>query len=110
MRIRSGKLSTKNTSRSSASARTQNTTALRHPPPATFYIPYRQMDDAGGMTYEIRTHSKIASVLAGVRAAGGIHRQGLPLVDVRTQTEQIDATMHRNEFSRRSPPVSACWR
>ncbi len=72
--------------------------SLRHPPPATFYIPYRQMDDAGGMTYEIRTHSNIASVLAGVRAAVQSIDKDLPLVDVRTQTEQIDATMQQERI------------
>jgi predicted permease len=72
--------------------------SMRQVPPATFYVPYRQMEDAGGLTYEIRTHTNAASILAGIRAAVQSIDRDLPLVDVRTQTEQIDATMQQERI------------
>src|ERR1700761_2994729 len=67
--------------------------SLRKAPPETFYVPYRQMDSVGAMTYEIRTRANVAGVLAGVRdAIGGIDKD-LPLIDPRTQEEQIRATL-----------------
>ncbi|HTU34478.1 MAG TPA: ABC transporter permease [Candidatus Acidoferrum sp.] len=72
--------------------------SLRQAPPATFYVPYRQMEAAGGMTYEIRTQTNTASILAAVRAAVQSIDRDLPLVDVRTQTEQIDATMQQERI------------
>ncbi|MGA8037128.1 MAG: ABC transporter permease [Candidatus Acidiferrales bacterium] len=72
--------------------------SLRKAPPPTFYIPYRQMEDAGGMTYEIRMKTSTLSVLAAVRAAVQSIDKDLPLADVRTQTEQIDATMQEERI------------
>jgi predicted permease len=72
--------------------------SLRQAPPSTYYIPYRQMEDAGGLTYEIRTHANTASVLTSVRAAVQSIDKDLPLTDVRTQTEQIDATMQQERI------------
>jgi predicted permease len=73
---------------------------LRSEPPATFFVPYRQMEDAGGMTYEVRTREPIGSVLPGIREAIQSVDKDLPLVDVRTQTEQIaDTLSHERLFA-----------
>jgi predicted permease len=66
---------------------------LRADPPPTFYIPYRQGEDAGHMTFEIRTKGKPASVVNAIREVVQSVDKDLPLVDVRTQVEQIDETM-----------------
>ena len=72
--------------------------SLRQSPPVTFYIPYLQQEDAGGMTYEIRTHAKAASVLSAVRDAVRSIDKDLPLIDIRTQEEQIEATMQQERI------------
>jgi len=72
--------------------------SLRNPPPPTFYVPYRQENEAGGMTYQIRTHANIGSVVAGVREAIRSIDSDLPLIDVRTQKEQIEATMQEERI------------
>jgi predicted permease len=66
---------------------------LRTDPPPTFYFPYRQGEDAGHMTFEIRTKGKPASVVSAIREVVQSVDKDLPLVDVRTQVEQIDETM-----------------
>ncbi len=73
-----------------ADTRYQN---LREQPPPTFYVPYKQLDYAGGMTYEVRTHANPTDVLAGIRETVRAIDSGLPVSNVRTQTEQIAATL-----------------
>ena len=72
--------------------------SLRSAPPATFYVPFRQMEDAGGMTYEVRTQSNAAGVLGGIRGAVESIDKDLPLINIRTQTEQIDATLSQERI------------
>ena len=72
--------------------------SLRNPPPATFYLPFRQQNEAGGMTYQIRTHASAGSVIAGVREAIRSIDPDLPLIDVRTQADQIAATMQQERI------------
>ena len=72
--------------------------SLRNPPPATFYEPYRQQPEAGAMTYQIRTHANVGGVVAGVREAIRSIDRDLPLIDVRTQNEQIEATMQEERI------------
>ena len=50
------------------------------------------------MTYQIRTHANTGSIVTGVREAIRSIDPDLPLVDVRTQTEQIDATMQEERI------------
>jgi ABC-type antimicrobial peptide transport system permease subunit len=50
------------------------------------------------MTYEIRTHAKAASVLSAVRDAVRSIDKDLPLIDIRTQEEQIEATMQQERI------------
>jgi predicted permease len=70
---------------------------LRDEIPPTFYLPYRQgsnqPDMEGGVTFELRLKTTPASVLPQIRAAVALIDKDLPLIDVRTQTEQIDATL-----------------
>jgi predicted permease len=65
---------------------------LRSTTAPVFYLSYRQAPDLppGGITFAIRTPISEAALLPSLRAAvQGIDRD-LPLVDVRTQKEQID--------------------
>jgi predicted permease len=66
---------------------------LRTDPPPTFYIPYRQGEDAGHVTFEVRTKTEPASVVSAIRNVVQSVDKDLPLIDVRTQTEQIAETM-----------------
>jgi predicted permease len=72
--------------------------SLRNPPPPTFYQPYRQQDEAGGMTLQIRTHANIGTIVAAVRDAVRSIDKDLPLIDIRTQEEQIEATMQEERI------------
>ena len=73
--------------------------SLRTDPPATYYVPYRQVHDvSGGMTYEIRTHVEPESLIPLLRRAVQSVDQNLPLIDVRTQTEQIDDTIRQERI------------
>ena len=68
--------------------------SLRKDPPPQFYLPYRQLPDAAnGMTYEIRTHRNAASLTPLLRRAVQSVHKDLPLIDVRTQEQQIEATV-----------------
>ena len=72
---------------------------LRTDPPSTYYVPYRQIHDvSGGMTYEIRTHVEPESLIPLLRRAVQSVDQNLPLIDVRTQTEQIDDTIQQERI------------
>ncbi len=65
---------------------------LRDEAPPVFYSPYRQMaGEPNGMTYEVRTRLKPAALMASIRGAMRSIDRDLPLIDVRTQREQIEA-------------------
>ncbi|MGC2299922.1 MAG: ABC transporter permease, partial [Acidobacteriaceae bacterium] len=62
----------------------------------TYYMPYRQHDDPGGgmgMTYEISTGLQPEAIVPELRAAVESVDRNLPLLDVRTQKEQIESGM-----------------
>ena len=62
------------------------------PPPLHFDL-YRQSKDIGDATYIVRTRMKPDAIVPSLRAVvQGIDRD-LPLMDVRTQRQQIDATI-----------------
>jgi predicted permease len=61
--------------------------------PATIYLPYAQADDLDRMTFEIKTAASLASVVPKIREAVKAVDKDLPVLEVRTQTEQIDATL-----------------
>ncbi|MGA7411000.1 MAG: ABC transporter permease [Bryobacteraceae bacterium] len=66
---------------------------LRDAAPPTLYLPYTQLDDADSMTFEIRTAASTASIVAELRDAVRSVDKDLPLLEVRTQTQQIDAIL-----------------
>jgi len=66
---------------------------LRTNTPPTFYLPYVQKLLVGRMVVEVRTASEPGSVLSQVRTVVASLDRDLPLIDVRTMTEQIKSTM-----------------
>jgi len=66
---------------------------LREGPPAQFFLPYVQQKDVHGMTYELRTGMSTAALAPVLRnTVQGIDRD-LPVTGLRTQREQINATL-----------------
>ena len=66
---------------------------LRSDTPPTFYVPYRQRDYSSRMIFELRTKSEPFSVLGQARAVVESLDRDLPLVDIRTEDEQIKASL-----------------
>jgi predicted permease len=67
---------------------------LKTDPVGMFYEPYAQAEDLdNGMTYEIRTRMEPSEMAPAIRRAVQAIDADLPLTDLRTQQEQIDATM-----------------
>lgn len=72
---------------------------LREDMPGVFYTPSTQADDlAGGMTYEIRTQMTPESLAPALRRAIQSIDPDLPIEDMRTQREQMDATMQQERI------------
>ena len=67
--------------------------SIRNEVPPTIFMPYLQDDDAGSMTFEIKTAASTASVAAELREAVRSIDKDLPLLEVRMQTQQIEATL-----------------
>lgn len=67
---------------------------LRTDPPPTLYLDYAQENDApDGVTFEIKTATNPLSIVPEVRKAIGSIDKNLPLIEVRTQKQQISATL-----------------
>ncbi len=67
---------------------------IRDDAPPLFYVLYTQQKDArGSMTYEVRTEGPPLNFVAGIRRAVESVDKDLPLIDVRTQQQQIDAAL-----------------
>ena len=66
---------------------------LRDTPPPQFFMPYVQQQEVGGMTYAIRTDLPPAELAPALRRVVQQADRDLPIIDVRTQREQIDANM-----------------
>ena len=67
---------------------------LRDDVPPTFYALYTQRKDAdGSMTFEVRINGNPRDFVGAVRGAVASVDKDLPLIDVRTQEEQIAATI-----------------
>ena len=61
---------------------------------ATFYVLYTQLKDTqGSMTFEVRTKGDPRDFARVIRGVVESVDKDLPLIDVRTQEEQIDATL-----------------
>jgi predicted permease len=65
----------------------------RNDVPPTFYRLMVQNTDAGAATFELRTAVTTAAIMKSVRRAVDRVDKELPVFDVRTQMQQIDATM-----------------
>jgi predicted permease len=66
---------------------------IRQDPPPTIYFPYTQADDLRSMTFEVKTAVSLGSLTPRMREVVGRVDKDLPLLDVRTQTQQIEATL-----------------
>ena len=66
---------------------------LRAEPPPQFYLPYVQQSEIGGMVYEIHTRMKPDAILPALRHVVQQVDPDLPLVNVRTQEQQIAADL-----------------
>jgi ABC-type antimicrobial peptide transport system permease subunit len=66
---------------------------LRSETPPTFFLSYQQQLQASRMVLEIRTAAEPGSILSEARSAVESLDRNLPLIDVRTMTEQVAATM-----------------
>lgn len=71
---------------------------LTDEPPPTHFDLYQQQPNAGGMTYAIRTPMKPEAIVPSLRAAIQKIDRDLPLIDVRTQQQQIDATTQQERI------------
>jgi hypothetical protein len=73
--------------------------SLKQDPVGMFYEPYLQTANLDfGATYEVRTRLKPESIAPALRLAVQSIDPDLPLEDVRTQQEQIDATMQQERI------------
>ena len=63
--------------------------ALREPPPATMYVPYVQ-SLIGPMAFVIRTSTDPSTLMGSVREAVRQVDSNVPLMDMSTQTDQIE--------------------
>lgn len=68
---------------------------LRSNPPPQYFLPFVQQPDAGGMSYEIRTRMQPEGVLPALRSIARQIAPDIPLSNVRTQEQQIDAAMEQ---------------
>jgi predicted permease len=66
---------------------------LRDEPPPQFFMLNRQQDEVGGLTYALRSSLEPAALAPALRDAVQKIDRDLPIVDIRTQKEQIDSTM-----------------
>jgi predicted permease len=66
---------------------------IRGTVPPTFYLPYTQSPELGSMTFEVKTAAAQAGIVKAIREAVRSVDKDLPVSGVRTQIEQIDATI-----------------
>jgi predicted permease len=66
---------------------------LRDDPPPQFFLPYVQQSGVGSMVYQVRTRMPAAALVPVLRKVVQSVDPDLPMIDVRTQREQIDATV-----------------
>jgi predicted permease len=72
---------------------------LKQTPMGMFYEPYLQVPNLDfGATYEVRTTLRPESIAPSLRAAVQSIDPDLPLQDIRTQQEQIDASMQQERI------------
>jgi predicted permease len=67
--------------------------SVRQSAPPTFYVPYKQGRDLGHPTFEVKSAASEGSIAGAVREVIRSIDKDLPVVDFRTQTQQIEATL-----------------
>lgn len=72
--------------------------SLRGAPPPQFFLPYVQQVRVGAMTYAIRTRIKPDAVVPALRRATQAIDPALPLIDVHTEDQQIDADLQQERL------------
>jgi predicted permease len=68
---------------------------IRNSAPPTFYFPYKQARDTDSMTFEVTTTVGSNHIMSAVRPIVESLDKDVPVFNIRTQTEQIDATISR---------------
>ncbi len=71
---------------------------MRDDPPALFLNLFRQSKEAGSLTYVVHTKMLPKAIVPSLRAAVQRVDRDLPLMDVRTQEEQIDADLQQERM------------
>jgi predicted permease len=72
---------------------------LREDPPPIFYVSYRQAPDlTWGMTYAVKSRMQRSEIANSLKQAVQSIDRDLPLTDVRTQQEQIDALLQQERI------------
>jgi predicted permease len=71
---------------------------LREEAPPQFILPYVQQKEVGEMTYQIRTRMKPETILPALRRTVQQVDPDLPLVNVRTQDQQIEADLQQERI------------
>jgi predicted permease len=66
---------------------------LRESPPAQFFLPYVQQKQVNRLTYQVRTTLSTAALAPVLRSTVQSIDRDLPVTDLRTQREQINATL-----------------
>ena len=66
---------------------------LREGPPAQFFLPYVQQKQVNRLTYQVRTTLSTAALAPVLRRTVQSIDRDLPVTDLRTQREQINATL-----------------
>lgn len=71
---------------------------LRDAPPPQFFLPYVQQVRVGAMTYAIRTLVDPDAVVPALRRAAQAIDPALPLINVHTEDQQIDADLQQERL------------
>jgi len=80
---------------------------LRHDPPPTCYVPYTQYPDhLGAMYFEVRTAGDPKNWLASVGDAVRSLDKEIPILDAKTQTEEIDEAVFQERIFARLTSLS----
>ncbi|WP_263360008.1 ABC transporter permease [Acidicapsa ligni] len=73
--------------------------SLRAVPPPQFFLPFSQQTDAGGaVTYEVQTRMSPEAIVPLLRKVVQRQDTDLPLINVRTQRQQIDSTTQQERI------------
>lgn len=71
---------------------------LKNEPPAVHFDLFNQLHSIGGATYTIRTQMQPEAITPSLRAAVQKIDRDLPLMNIRTQLQQIDATTQQERI------------